>query len=92
MDLKLLDEGFLPNQFNYTFQEEDNIDETKIVYNDYHTFDYYAKRFKYYKSIPGLEQYIYEIVLKNMDKTPLDEILEKKELDLKINNLNLNNE
>jgi len=97
-DLELLDQGYIPNQFNYVIDSEDNIDFSKLIYDDYHTFDYYAKRFKYYKSLPGFEQYIHEIVLKNLDKMPLDELNKIKkqsdefELDIKINNLNIINE
>ena len=91
MDIKLLEEGYLTNQFDYSIKQDDNIDYTKLIYDDYHHFNYYVKRFKYYHSLPGLEQHIHEIVLKNKDKTPLDEINEKKELDIKINNLKINN-
>lgn len=62
-------------------QLNNNFDNEKINYN-INTFEYYAKRFKYHESIPGLTEYIYEIVETNKNKSPLDEILERK----KINN------
>ena len=83
----LLENEYIPYVCDYTIKQYDTIDYDKINYCDYHTFDYYKKRFK--KSLPGLDQHILNIVEKNKNKFPLDEI---NNLDIKINTLNISNE
>ena len=82
----MLENNFIPYACDYSIQKQDNIDYNKINYCDFHSFEFYSKRFKYYESLPGLEKHIWDIVEKNKNKYPIDE------LDIKINNLNIINE
>ena len=76
--------GYIPQELFYTLLIRD-IDINKITYNNtYKSFEYHANKLPYYKSIPGLDK-----VIQNMaDKTlsPLEE------LELKLKNLDINNE
>ena len=76
--------GYIPHELFYTLPIRD-IDINKITYNDtYKSFEYHSKKLPYYNSIPGLDK-----VIQNMaDKTlsPLEE------LELKLKNLDINNE
>lgn len=76
--------GYIPNELFYTLPNRD-IDINKITYNDtYKSFEYHAKKLPYYNSIPGLDK-----VIQNMANSTLSPL---EELELKINNLTINNE
>lgn len=76
--------GYIPNELFYTLSNRD-IDINKITYNDtYKSFEYHAKKLPYYNSIPGLDK-----VIQNMANSALSPL---EELELKINNLTINNE
>ena len=76
--------GYIPNELFYTLPNRD-IDINKITYNEtYKSFEYHAKKLPYYNSIPGLDK-----VIQNMANSTLSPL---EELELKINNLTINNE
>ena len=76
--------GYIPNELCYTIRHND-IDINKITYNNtYKSFEYHANKLPYYKSIPGLDKVIQNIADNTL--SPLEE------LELKLNNLSINND
>ena len=75
-DISLLNQGILPDGFNFTLKPSP-IDWDKVRYNSlYKDFSFHEKKFPNgYDSIPGFDKIIEEIA-KNA-KTPLEEILER---------------
>lgn len=75
--------GLTPHCFNYTIptsQEYENVDWSKVDYNEYQSFQYFEKRFlSGYKSIKGFDtviQNMADLIIEN-NITPLDEINKK---------------
>ena len=74
---KCINEGYIPSELIYIVKPLDyeEIDLDKIQYNDFHSFEFYAKRFPNYESIPGMREYIQSIAdqKKENNITPLSE-------------------
>ena len=77
---KQLMSGMLPDELNFSIKREFALDLDKIKYNAfYRSYEFYESKFpKGYESIPGFEKIIESIVEKSVDKTPLDEMLERE--------------
>lgn len=80
--LKKLDSGILPDEFNYSITNNNNIDISKLQYNAfYRTYDFYASKYPkgMVENLPGFDNYINYVVEKNKDKNPLQEYNEIKD-------------
>lgn len=77
---KQLMSGVLPDELNFSIKREFALDLDKIKYNAfYRSYEFYESKFpKGWESIPGFEKIIESIVEKSVDKTPLDEMLERE--------------
>lgn len=74
--LKQLDSGILPDKFNYSITNNDNVDISKLQYNAfYRSYDFYSSKYPkgMVESLPGFDNYINYVVEKNKNKTPLQE-------------------
>jgi hypothetical protein len=73
--------GIIPEDLLFHIEPEPRLDE--LVIEDmkylafYKDFNYYAKRFPYYQSIPGFDAVIQSIVDKNSQTTPSQEMEER---------------
>ena len=77
---KQLMSGMLPDELNFSIKRELVLDLDKIKYNAfYRSYEFYESKFpKGWESIPGFDKIIESIVEKSVDKTPLDEMLQRE--------------
>jgi len=78
--VELLNQGILPDELNFGEKTIESIDWVKIKYNTfYKSPEFYESKFpEGFKSIPGFDKIIDEIVVNG--KTPLEEIIERQSI------------
>jgi hypothetical protein len=78
--IELLNKGILPPELNFCDKPIEPIDWAKVKYNTfYKSPEFYESKFpEGFKSIPGFDKIIDEIVVNG--KTPLEEIIERQSI------------
>ena len=91
-----LEKGILPDELNFSLEQNNNIDIEKLKYNAfYRSYEFYESKFPNgYQSIPGFEKIIENIAktADEEDRTPLKEILERQNIGQNIIKDNIINE
>ena len=88
MDLKQinrdLNQGVLPDCLNFSIKREEQIDWNMVKYNAfYRSYDYFERKFpKGHEHIPGFDKIIEQCIATGSEKTPLQEIMERKEQEI----------
>ena len=80
MNISLREEDIINDLF--TQNKRTKFDESKIQYNSYYkSFEFWAKKWpKGYSDIPHINLVIQNIIEKNKNLTPLEEITERQEI------------
>ena len=83
---RMIDNDIIPSVLDFTLQEKENIDWSKLSYNNhYNSFDFFANKFTNgWQSIPGFDLIIQDMA--NNSTSPLEEMNERlrlSDLDLK---------
>ena len=73
----MLDNDVIPDSLNFTLEPKDNIDWSKLNYEDYKTPEYYASKLPNgWQSIPGFDKVFEDMA--NQATTPLEEMIRRQ--------------
>ena len=76
---EMMENDILPDVLNFSLEEKSNLDWDKVTYNDYNSFDFFAKKFyNGWQSIKGFDKVIQEIA--DNSTSPLEEMNDRIKL------------